>query len=41
MEGPKRIYIAPDVALMRMFHIKENEDDIEYTRADLVRELVE
>jgi len=34
MEGPRRIYIAPDVALMRMFHEQENEDEVEYIRAD-------
>lgn len=39
MEGPKRIYLFPGIA--SGYESRTFPDEIEYTRADLVRELVE
>ena len=39
MEGPKRIYLFPGIA--SVYESRTFPDEIEYTRADLVRELVE
>ena len=39
MEGPKRIYLFPGIATG--YESRTFPDEIEYTRADLVRELVE